>query len=308
MNEITSTRHNLMIDPHMQIWGWEIPVYLFLGGMVAGMMIIMGYLLYTKKEHKNECSCFQIPIIGIALLSMGMFSLFLDLDHKLYFWRLYTTFKMSSPMSWGSWILILVYPALISATLLKPPKFIESILPSVKNLSSKLNTEKNKSVIGAANIALGILLGVYTGVLLSSLGARPLWNSSILAVLFLVSGLSTAAALIHMIAKDEAESEMLARMDNKFLTAEAGVIMLMLVGLLSSTQVHIQAANILISGSFASSFWVFVIIIGIAIPLLIQSLAVNHKIKQTPVAPLLVIAGGLVLRFVIVYAGQLSHY
>ncbi len=308
MNEITSTRHNLMIDPYMHIWGWEIPVYLFIGGMVAGMMIISGYLLYRGKDQRNDCSCFQVPGISIILLSLGMFSLFLDLEHKLYFWRLYTTFKISSPMSWGSWILILVYPALILSILLRPPKFIEAIFPSIKKFSERLNTGRNKAAIGGANLVLGILLGIYTGILLSSLGARPLWNTSILAVLFLVSGLSTAAAMIHMLAKDREESEMLARMDNKFLIAEAGVIMLMLVGLLSSTEVHINAANILISGSYASSFWVFVIIMGIAIPLLIQNLAVKHIIKHTPIAPLLVIAGGLVLRFVIVFAGQLSHY
>jgi formate-dependent nitrite reductase membrane component NrfD len=47
---------------------------------------------------------------------------------------------------------------------------------------------------------------------------------------------------------------------------------------------------------------------GILLPLTIQLLAVNHKVKHTPVAPLLVITGGLALRFVIVYAGQFSHW
>jgi formate-dependent nitrite reductase membrane component NrfD len=40
MNELVITRHNEMIDPHLSIWGWEIPVYLFLGGLVAGMMTV----------------------------------------------------------------------------------------------------------------------------------------------------------------------------------------------------------------------------------------------------------------------------
>ena len=37
-------------------------------------------------------------------------------------------------------------------------------------------------------------------------------------------------------------------------------------------------------------------------------LAVNHRIAHTPVAPLLVLAGGVLLRFVIVSAGQLSSW
>ena len=44
--EIVSTRTNPMIDPAIHIWGWEIPVYLFLGGLVAGMMMISGYFLF----------------------------------------------------------------------------------------------------------------------------------------------------------------------------------------------------------------------------------------------------------------------
>ena len=43
---------------------------------------------------------------------------------------------------------------------------------------------------------------IYTGILLSSLGARPLWASGILGPLFLVSGLSTAAAFAHLVARD----------------------------------------------------------------------------------------------------------
>ena len=56
------------------------------------------------------------------------------------------------------------------------------------------------------------------------------------------------------------------------------------------------------------SFLVFVVGLGIVIPLIIQSLAVNHRIRHTPVAPIMVIAGGFILRLVIVYAGQASHW
>ena len=49
MNEITTTRSNHLIDPIFHAWGWEIPVYLFLGGMVAGMMIISGYFLFNGR-------------------------------------------------------------------------------------------------------------------------------------------------------------------------------------------------------------------------------------------------------------------
>jgi protein NrfD len=307
MNEITNTRNNFGIDPGLHFWGWEIPVYLFLGGMVAGMMIISGYFLYKRKDEFN-CSCYQVPIISLILLSAGMFALFLDLEHKLYFWRLYTTFKILSPMSWGSWILILVYPVIIANILINVPPYLQRF-SFLKSLSEKINSIKGViKIIAYSNMVLGASLGIYTGILLSSLGARPLWNTSILWLLFLLSGLSAAAAFVHLIARNVEERELLARADNKFLAAELLVIFLMIISLLSSSQAHINSVSSILTGSFAPVFWVFVIITGILLPLLIQTLAVNHKIRHTMVAPLLVIAGGLILRFVIVFAGQSTGY
>jgi formate-dependent nitrite reductase membrane component NrfD len=48
--------------------------------------------------------------------------------------------------------------------------------------------------------------------------------------------------------------------------------------------------------------------LGIVVPLFIQMLAVNHRIHHQPFAPILVIAGGVVLRFVIVSAGQFTRW
>lgn len=307
--ELTTTRNNPHVDPSMAMWEWQIPVYLFLGGMVAGMMIIAGYFLFSGRHKESNCSCFFIPIVSVVLLSLGMFALFLDLAHKLYVWRLYTTFQFTSPMSWGAWILILVYPALIANILIKPAKWMTDRIPKLNEYSKKINEHpflvKN---IGIANMILGMMLGAYTGVLLSTMGSRPLWNTSLLWVLFLVSGLSAAAAFVHLFAKNKYESELLAKADNGFLIIELFVFVMIFLGLLSSARPHIEAAHLLLSGAYAPVFWVFVIGIGIIVPLIIQLLAVNHKVSHTAIAPILVIVGGLILRFVIVSAGQYSHW
>ena len=307
--ELTTTRNNLHVDPSMAMWEWQIPVYLFLGGMVAGMMIISGYFLFSGRHKASNCSCFSIPIISIVLLSLGMFALFLDLSHKLYVWRLYTTFQFKSPMSWGAWILILVYPALIANVLINPAKWILKRIPKISEYALKINSHpflvKN---IGILNMILGLMLGAYTGVLLSTMGSRPLWNTSLLWVLFLVSGLSAAAAFVHLFAKNKEESELLAKADNGFLVIELFVFVMIFLGLLSSARPHIEAAHLLLDGAYAPMFWVFVIGLGIILPLIIQLLAVNHKIRHTAIAPIMVIIGGLILRFVIVSAGQYSHW
>jgi formate-dependent nitrite reductase membrane component NrfD len=298
-----------MIDPVMHVWGWEIPIYLFLGGLVAGMMVISGYFLFSGRYKNTNCSCYILPGLGILLLSLGMFALFLDLEHKLYFWRLYTTFEPFSPMSWGAWILVLVYPALIANFLLRVPPFVRPLLPGLGDFSDRMLTRETwVQWIGALNMLLGGLLGVYTGILLSALGARPLWNSALLGPLFLVSGMSAAAAFVHMIARERDERELLAKADNGFLVTELVLIVLFLIGLVSATQVHADAARLLLGGPYTAAFWVFVVGLGVVIPLFIQLLAVNHRIRHQPLAPILVIAGGILLRFVIVYAGQLSEW
>lgn len=309
MNEIVSTRTHPMIDQALHIWGWEIPFYLFLGGLVAGMMMISGYFLFRGRQKEMATSCLTLPLLSVVLLSLGMFALFLDLAHRWYFWRMYMTFQPTSPMSWGSWILLLVYPALLANALIRPPAWLTARIPALTALSERVGSRSaNVKFIGIANMLLGAMLGVYTGSLLSAFGARPLWNSSILGLLFLTSGLSAAAAFVHLVAKDEFEQKLLAKADNAFLTAEIVIIGMFLIGLLSSTAVHIEAAQLLLSGPYAPVFWVFVIGLGIIIPLIIQSLAVNHKVAHTPVAPILVVLGGLILRFVIVQAGQVSHW
>lgn len=309
MQELTITRHNELVDPLLSIWSWQIPVYLFLGGLVAGIMIISGFFVLRHRYRHTTFSCFYLPHISLVLLSGGMGALFLDLEHKLYVWRLYTTFHITSPMSWGSWILLGIYPALWLNALVRIPASFRGRIPLFDRISDWLNQHpvliRN---IGLLNMLLGTLLGMYTGVLLSSFGARPLWNSAMLWMLFLVSGLSAAAAFVHLITTDEYEREMLAKADNGFLTLELFVFGGFITGLLTSTRVHVEAVKLLLVGPFAPAFWVLVIGMGVLLPLTIQLLAVNHKVKHTPIAPLLVLAGGLTLRFVIVYAGQFSHW
>ena len=312
LSELVVTRHNHLIDPVMHVWAWQIPIYLFLGGWVAGMMVLTGWLLKRRVDrgeaiHASACS--WMPWLGLVLLSLGMFALFLDLEHKPYVWRLYTTFEPRSPMSWGSWILVVVYPALIVAGLVAPPRWIVRLVPAVSKVSAWLTGSRRLvSAVIVANVGLGIALGIYTGILLSALGARPLWNSALLGPLFLLSGLSSAAAFVHLMARDRVERELLARADNGFLAAEIAVIALYFVGITQAAGVHREAANLLLSGPYAAVFWVVVVFLGLVVPLVVQSLAVSHRIAHTPVAPLLVLAGGLALRFVMVYAGQESRW
>jgi len=111
-----------------------------------------------------------------------------------------------------------------------------------------------------------------------------------------------------MVARDSEESSALARADNAFLLVELVLIGLLLIGLATASEAHAAAAGLVLGGPFTAVFWVLVVGLGILVPLLIQSLAVSHRIAHTPIAPVLVMLGSLALRFVVVYAGQYSHW
>ena len=190
MIEFTTTRHNPMIDPALHLWGWEGAVYLFLGGLVAGLMIIAGVrlLVMRPKERQALVCCTIGPLLGLVLLSLGMGALFLDLENKRHVWRLYLTFQATSPMSWGSWILLLVYPALLANALTHLPEAIPALtkrIPLLVTWSDFILARTRLVVaIGFSNLAVGAGLGIYTGVLLGTLSAHPLWNSSLLGPCF----------------------------------------------------------------------------------------------------------------------------
>ncbi len=314
LGELVQTAHSPATDPQLHVWGWEIPVYLFLGGFTAGILILCGWALWKGRRNTRPATTFALAssglfLLGLGAISLGMLALFLDLGHELFVWRLYLTMKPWSPMSWGAWILLAVYPVLAAGVLLDPPRWLLERVPFLQPLADWAAVHDTmRRGTGFVSIATGVALGIYTGVLLSALGARPLWSSGLLGPLFLVSGLSTAAAFAHWASPEPDERVQLAWLDNLFLSIELGLIGLLLIGLLTSTAASAEAARLLLGGPYTAVFWVVVIGMGIVLPLIVQSLAVTHRIEHTPLAPLLVLAGGLALRFVLVSAGQASHW
>ena len=99
--------------------------------------------------------------------------------------------------------------------MVRPPVILEDLSQTVERASRALQANRQVvRAIGIASMVIGVALGVYTGVLLSSLGARPLWNSGVLGVLFLASGVSAAAAFAHLVTRSPDERALTVRIDN----------------------------------------------------------------------------------------------
>jgi len=315
MTEIELNRSNHLIDPQLHVWGWEIPVYLFLGGITAGLMIFSTLLAWRVPEAERTRWARWLPLSAPLVLSLGMLALFLDIELKRHVFRFYTAFRVTSPMSWGSWILVLIYPVTMLLGLaqltddeaarlgrwgpvraLRLGRLVDWLRGGARGSTGALRW---------AALVLGIALGGYTGILLGTLGARPAWSSSMLGPLFLVSGFSTGAALVMLLPVGQREHHLLRRWDMGAIGLELVLLGLFILGLVTTGgESGRQATALFLGGTYTASFWALVVIAGLLVPLLIEGVESVRGLRPSFAAPLLLLLGGLSLRWILVVAGQ----
>lgn len=312
--ETLSNRANPGIDPALHFWGWEIPGYLFVGGLVAGLMILLAALELSRKERPTTGATVWLPLVAIGLISVGMLFLLLDLANPGNVLSFYFTFEPASPMSWGSWLLLFIYPALTllllgglderrRARLLawRPVTALrlDAPLAWLMNLA-----DRRRRAVLWTTLAAGVALGAYTGLLLGTLVARPAWNSALLAPLFLASGVSTAAALMLFTRLEDRTSHTLVRWDIAAIAVELFLLGALLLGLVTGGATSSHAASVFLGGPYTASFWSLVVIAGLLVPLALNVIEVRRHARRTLFAPALILFGGLALRAILVAAGQ----
>ena len=82
----------------------------------------------------------------------------------------------------------------------------------------------------------------------------------------------------------------------------------MLMGMYAGSEVQLEAMNLLIGGEFTLMFFGFVIILGLIVPAILELIElVGYKVPVA-VPAILILIGGLVFRFVMVEAGQITRY
>ena len=297
------------IDPYLQIWHWPISVYLFLGGLAAGIIFFSSVITVLGKEKEYVGAVKYATLVPPVALSLGLLALVYDLTHPLYTYQLYTTIRLESPMSWGAWVLLITTPLTFMWVLTYYSEFVKN---SSKRIGFLVKIEEflvpYRKQMAYALIPLSIILGVYTGILLSAFNARPLWNNAILGPLFLTSGLSTGAATIILLAKSSSERHLFTRIDLALIVLELGLIVHMIMGMHAGSQVQLEAMQLLVGGEFTLMFFGFVIILGLLVPASIELMEILGKKVPAAVPAMLILLGGLIFRFVMVEAGQITRY
>ena len=243
-------------------------------------------------------------------------------------------------MSWGSWVLIIVYGVLLVSALIR----LHEAWPWLgrqgarRSRGCRMRSPAIPATCGRSRgrtSASASGLGIYTGILLNTMVARPLWNTAILGPLFLFSGLSAGAAAVHLsgvllrrspapqgmllgavgamiqpLAPERPEPgtmDGLIRYDVAFLAVELVLIGLLLISLFTSTESHAVAGRLITSGPYAMAFWGIIVVAGVLVPIALQVLELRHTIPHTVLPAVLVLVGGFTLRWVMVNAGQASQ-
>lgn len=311
MNEeiIISGRNIPGIDPSLHIWHWPISLYLFLGGLSAGILFFAAYYTIRGKQDEMPTAVKWATFIVPFALIIGLAALMYDLRNPLYSWQLYTTIRLESPMSWGAWTLMAVTPL----SIMWAASYMKELIPTWDwklGILNKLEALviKYRVAIAWVMIVLAVILGIYTGILLSAFNARPLWNNAILGPLFLTSGLSTAAAAIMWMSKTNLERDTFRKIDLLLITIELFFIIHLFMGFLAGPQVQQEAAQLFLGGEYTVPFWIFVVFLGLIFPGILEIMEIRGYKIPVALPAALILIGGLIFRIIMVDAGQLTRY
>jgi len=225
------------------------------------------YLLSVLHASESLRRVRQAAMMAFLAEVLGSGLLVLDLGQPLRFLNLFLSgFYPSSVMWTGSWFLLLAGAALLWVFL--------------------------RPASRAAQLSAALLVALvvsYTAVLLMAT-AKPFWNATpLLPWLFLASAATSGAALLQLLEPDERVKRVLVAMA----FVELGVLLLHLLWAYPQAAASVMA---LLAGPLAWAFWGF-LVLGWALPIWLER-------RTHLAAAVLTLFGAFLLRYFIVFAGQ----
>jgi len=311
------------------VWHWPIAIYLFVLGVSSGAMCLA---LAIKHFEQDKSALSKNPlvisavILAASMVILGLLILIVDLTKPLDFWKV-IVYQFSNPLSvMGrgvtlfilyqiavfAWIMVIFKTEILSFV----SKFTPRIASNKAVLSILAQLERLDKYLDIALAILSILLGVYTGFLLSALVSYPMLNQPILPLLFLASGISSgiAASVLMAYTLFSANTETFGlslshRIEKPVVIAEVTLLMMLIIGMNFGVHAEQEAINSAVFGSFwAYVFWIGVIGIGVVLPLLLKVVCSDNT-RQTKafmvILPVFTLVGVMSLRMFILYAGQM---
>lgn len=302
--------------------------YLFLGGAGAGACFVLAALgLFVPKgdvcaadtrflrtarflPHRPSASFFIVGYTAALLaLTIGSVCLVADLGRadRIAFLFVSPVFTLLNAGTWS----IACCLVLIGFMLAAWGSVLRCSVAFVK-------------ILQAALLGVSLFVMVYTGMLLSSLAAVPLWHSAWVPVLFVLSALSCGIALV--IAAEQVTGRAssfcgvmrsLVRFDAVVIVLETAALVALVAlvfadaqGVTATQTLAAQATSldVLLNGRFSWVFWAVFVAVGLFVPFCAEVAAltrVSGLMRPVPsfCVSACVLSGGFALRACIVWAG-----
>ena len=318
-------------------WGTPLFFDLWAAGM-AGGAYFAAFLLGLFGADKERRLLRLATYAGVPLVLIGVVLIIADLGEPLRAFNMYLgsrpqawevipgsgaaalrvwpphlTLSLVSPMSLGGWALVLftvlglLLIVLFLADSAKPWELQGAVGWGVDLLRALKPVTMFLASIG---FLLAVLVMAYTGVVLAA-SSMDLWSSTfLLPALFLGSAVCTGIALLILLvrlAKTPGGDRMVG-----LLRRSLKVLIVLELAILAAFIIWLAAAgsaSVLVSGPIGLIFWVGAVLLGLVVPLIMELGVIKRGTDARGplflVSPLLVLLGGLVLRAVVVVAGQL---
>ena len=293
-------------------WKEIIAIYLYLAGMGAGSFIIgtligwlnvkLGSPFFSSIDlFGHTLNLSSVPILwGPVMVAIGAPFLILDLGIK---WRfIYACLNPGTSWVARGFIILSIFIVLGLALLAK------SILP-FEWLHPGSVLWRIPEII-AFIFAFGTAL--YTGILLKATKSVPLWNTSLLPLLFLVSGLSTGSMAIilstlgtGLFSHNALPLKVLMGGEQVLVVIEAIILYLFLSRRYRAAEQGKDSVHLLVFGEMKMIFWGGVVFLGFIFPVILENIAsfFPGNVVLIFVTGTLLLGGGFFLRLGILRAG-----
>jgi len=299
MNEAVHYIYNV---EHHVYWGILIALYFLYAGISAGAFFISSLGTVFDCEKFKPFSRLSAIAAAVFILAAPL-HLLSDLERPGRFFYLFLSFNPASAISWGVWLLT----AYAVVTLLYAWQIVKA--PGSSGSQEAGDTDKVRRY-GKAGLLLAVLIEVYTGLVLADVQGRAVWNTPLLPVLFMVTAVVSAAALLIIAVRLRARSfapfgtEPLAKILGWFLTADLLLLAVLIIVLWKGDSANHAAAYVMLAGPGQISFLGLEVVLGLIAPLALLAVKWGRSGSGGLLAGLLALIGVIAMRTNIVLIGQ----
>lgn len=294
------------------VWSWLPAVYLFLGGLAAGTFCAVALIGLVGGERFRSTVRFGAWASAFCA-GFGSFILLADVGQPLRAIVLFRSFvNLDSWMARGAWLLFGAIAIDGLYALLWTDWSLNWLHKILRPFAERVSAWR--ALIALIGIPVSLGVATYTGLLLGSLPFRPFWNTWILPALFVASALDTGVGLTTIYASVFEKGASVKTLRTVLegciivlIAAESAVLAYYLTTMQNGVPEAAQAVQMITNGILSPVFWVVIVGLGLAVPLLVCLGQLSGLLTRVKFAPFVGIAccllGGFTLRFVVLSAG-----